>query len=66
MLTDDEIQNGREDFAIQASNITMSLSEIFEKVIKIEQFISPVTNNDVYKPLSLGNEPPKKRIRLEK
>jgi hypothetical protein len=66
MLTDDEIQNGREDFAIQASNITMNLTEIFEKVIKIEQLISPATNNEFYKPLSLGNEPPKKRVRLEK
>lgn len=67
MFTDDEIYSKREDFAIRASTIILNLTDMLEKIKKIEDILTTdVIEHDVYKPLVFDACPPKKRIKIEK
>jgi len=64
MFTDDEICSNREDFAIRASTIMLNLTDMLEKIKKIENILSANVYEDTYKPLGFDECPPRKRIKL--
>ena len=63
MFTDDEICSNREEFAIRASTIMLNLTDMLEKIKKIENILVPNNVEDVYIPLRIDVFPPRKRMK---
>ena len=66
MVADDKIFSNREDFAIRASTIMLNLTDMLEKIKKIENILTSDVIEDVYKPLDNDACPPRKRMKIEK
>lgn len=69
MSLDDDIDDLRENFAVESSIIIMGLDQMLERTKRLENLIrllGPVKEGrEVYKPLLDDSTPPKKKMRAE-